>query len=67
MFAWRFCIVYKRALNNVKMVLYMQQKGIEVASRRFCAAYNLSMKLLQGNLYDNHQNIQPEKSETSQS
>ena len=49
--------MYKRALNNVKMVLYMQQKGIEVASRRFCAAYNLSMKLLQGNLYDNHGHV----------
>ena len=39
--------VYKRELNDVKMVLYSEQFGLEVASSRFCAVYNLGMKLLQ--------------------
>ena len=37
----------KRALNNVKMVLYGEQFGIEVASSHFCAVNNLALKLLQ--------------------
>ena len=37
----------KRALNDVKMVLYSEQIGLEVGSRRFCVVYNLTLKLLQ--------------------
>ena len=29
--------VYKRSLNNVKMVLFMEQFGLEVTSSHFCA------------------------------
>ena len=36
--------VYKRALNDVKMVLYSEQFGHEVTSSRFCAMYNLALK-----------------------
>ena len=32
--------VYKRALNDVKMVLYSEQFGLEVTSSRFCAVNN---------------------------
>ena len=42
-----FLHVYKRVLNDVKMVLYSEQFGHEVTSRRFCAMYNLALKLLQ--------------------
>ena len=42
--------VYTKAVNDVKMVLFMEQFGIEVTSSRFCAVYNLGMKLLQANL-----------------
>ena len=42
-----FLHVYKRVLNDVKMVLYSEQFGYEVTSSRFCAVYNLGMKLLQ--------------------
>ena len=41
----------KRALNNVKMVLYSEQFGLEVTSSRFCAVYNLTLKLLQGDFH----------------
>ena len=37
----------KRVLNDVKMVLFMEQFGLEVTSSRFCAVYNLGMKLVQ--------------------
>ena len=37
--------VYKRALNDVKMVLYSEQFGHEVTSSRFCVVYNLGLKL----------------------
>ena len=39
--------MYKRALNDVKMVLYSEQFGHEVTSSHFCAVYNLGMKLVQ--------------------
>ena len=42
--------VYKRALNDVKMVLYSEQFGLEVTSSRFCAVYNLTLKLLHADL-----------------
>ena len=42
--------MYKKALNDVKMVLYSEQFGLEVASSRFCAVYNLVLKLLQEDL-----------------
>ena len=37
----------KRALNDVKMVLYSEQFGLEATSSHFCAVYNLGLKLLQ--------------------
>ena len=45
-----FLHVYKRVLNDVKMVLYSEQFGHEVTSSRFCAVYNLGLKLLQADL-----------------
>ena len=36
-----FLHVYKRVLNDVKMVLYSEQFGHEVTSSHFCAVYNL--------------------------
>ena len=41
------CSCFKSFLRSV-------QFGHEVASSRFCAVNNLGMKLLQGDLYDNH-------------
>ena len=46
--------MYKRDLNDVKMVLFMEQFGLEVTSSRFCAVNNLGLKLLQGDSYNNH-------------
>ena len=46
--------MYKRSLNNVKMVLFMEQFGLEMTSSSFCAVNNLGLKLLQGDSYDNH-------------
>ena len=37
----------KGLMNNVKMVLFMEQFGLEVTSSRFCIMYNLGLKLLQ--------------------
>ena len=37
--------MYKRALNDVKMVLYSEQFGLEVTSNHFCAVNNLGLKL----------------------
>ena len=49
--------VYKRALNDVKMVLYSEQFGHEVTSSRFCAVYNLDLKLLQDVFASSRDNV----------
>ena len=46
-----FLHVYKRVLNDVKMVLYSEQFGHEVTSSHFCAVYNLALKLVQGDFH----------------
>ena len=35
-----FCTCTKGSLNDVKMVLYSEQFGLEVTSSRFCAVNN---------------------------